>query len=80
MKRLVYSKSLFNFDLPVDSVALKPYKGYNIEKSWNVDESNNPIPGTVMYQVIDEEDDWIGDMYKSLADAKRYIDELVSGK
>lgn len=64
----------------IDSKEMRPYKGYRIEKSWKVDHKGRPIPDSETYMVIDEEDDWIGDVYKTLKEAHQYIDDFVSGK
>ena len=52
------------------------YKGYTIDKSWKEDYKGKRIPGTIRY-MVSEEDDWIGDVYKTLGEAKAYIDELT---
>lgn len=61
-----------------DSEILHPYKGYQIEKSWRLNSRGKRIPNTIRYTVIDEEDDWIGDVYKTLPEAKAFIDSLNS--
>ena len=76
MKRQIHASSDVVIN-STDSKSMTPYKGYNIEKSWRTDHKGRPIKETVMYQVIDEDDDWIRDMYKTLKDAHDYIDELV---
>ena len=59
---------------------LKDYKGYGITKVFRVDEDGRKIPGSIVYDVSEGED-FIGEEYKSLAEAKRFIDSLVrSGK
>ena len=55
------------------------YKGYRIVKSWKADYKGNRIPRTTIYQVVDDDDNWIGDCYKSLAEARRFVDEMVQG-
>lgn len=71
MKRSVTASSKY------DGKDMKPYKGYKIEKNWKLDEKGKPVPGSVRFMVIDEEDDWIGDVYKTLKEAHEYIDELT---
>lgn len=61
----------------IEAKSMKPYKGYGIDKSWEVI-GNKKVPGSDRYMVIDEEDDWIGDVYTTLAGAKEYIDSLVA--
>ena len=60
------------------SETLNPYKGYQIEKSWRLNSRGKRIPNTIRYTVIDENDDWIGDVYKTLSEAKAFIDSLNS--
>ena len=59
-----------------DGKLMAPYKGYRIEKTWEVNYKGKAIPGTVRYTVVDEDDDWIGDVYMTLKEAHDYIDEL----
>ena len=59
-----------------DGKEMTPYKGYKIEKNWELDYKGKPIPGTIQYMVIDEDDDWIGDVYKTLKEAHEYIDQV----
>ena len=63
-------------DRRIEGQEMKPYKGYGIDKSWEM-VGNKRVPNSVRYMVIDEEDDWIGDVYKTLDEAKAYIDSLV---
>lgn len=60
----------------IEAKEMKPYKGYKIDKSWEVI-GNKKVPGSDRYMVIDEEDDWIGDVYRNLAEAKHYIDSIT---
>lgn len=66
------------YDSKLDSKSMKPYKGYQIDKSWKVDSRGRKIPNTDSYMVIDEDDDWIGDVYNTLSEAKAYIDEITA--
>lgn len=61
----------------IDSKLLAPYRGYKIEKSWEVDRKGRVVKDTILYSVLDDEDDWIGDEYRTLEDAKAYIKELT---
>ena len=53
---------------------LKPYKGYDVQKAWKVDNDGKRI-GKVVYVVSDDED-VIGEEYKSVAEAHRFIDSI----
>ena len=61
----------------IDSKLMAPYKGYNVEKSWTVDRRGRTIKDSVRYAVIDADDDWIGDMYKTVKEAHDYIDSIT---
>lgn len=54
---------------------LSDYKGYGITKAHQVDDEGKRIPGTTVY-IVSEGEDYIGEEYKSLSAAKRYIDTL----
>lgn len=56
-------------------VDCKPYKGYDISKSYELDSRGRRIPNSGRYMVSDSEEDWIGDVYKTLSEAHRFIDE-----
>lgn len=53
---------------------LKPYKGYEIQKAYKIDENGKRI-GKVVYVVADE-DDYIGEEYNSVAEAHRFVDSM----
>ena len=53
---------------------LKPYKGYEVHKAWEVDDDGKRI-GPYRYVVADD-DDYIGEEYDSVAKAHRFIDSL----
>ena len=55
---------------------LKAYKGYDIDKSWQTDFFGKKIKNTDVY-LVSKDDDYIGEEYKTLADAHRFIDNLV---
>lgn len=40
------------------------YKGYSIEKSWEIDSNVRSIKETIRYPAINGDDDWIGDVYR----------------
>lgn len=76
MKRWIHA-TLDSVKCTIDSKSLAPYKGYNIEKTWETDRKGRPIKDSVLYQVVDQDDDWVGDEYRTLKEAHAYIDELV---
>lgn len=61
-----------------EHVECKPYKGYDIDKSYALDFKGRRIPGTARYMVSDEEDNWIGDVYSTLSEAHKFIDEEIA--
>ena len=63
-------------DRRIEAQELKPYRGYKIDKSWEII-GKKRVPKSVRYMVVDEEDDWIGDVYNTLDEAKAYIDSLL---
>ena len=65
-------------DSKLDGTYMKPYKGYQIEKNWKVDYRGKRLPNTTKYMVIDEDGDWIGDIYDTYNDAKANIDEITA--
>lgn len=52
---------------------LKDYKGYGIDKVWQVDCHGKKISGTDIY-LVSEGKDYVGEEYKSLKEAKNQID------
>lgn len=59
-------------------VDCKPYKGYDISKSYALDVRGRRIPDTGKYMVSNSEDDWVGDVYDTLAEAHQFIDEELA--
>lgn len=59
-----------------DYKALKPYKGYDVIKVWEVDEITGKRIGAYRY-VVEDDDDMIGEEYTTISDAHRFIDSLV---
>ena len=55
---------------------LKPYKGYTIQKAWYIDDEGNRIKKYPVFYLVADEDDYVGEEYKTLEDAKRWIDSL----
>lgn len=55
------------------------YKGFDITKSFELSLAGKPIPNTARYTVSDSDEDWIGDVYKTLKEAHRFIDEYILG-
>ena len=56
---------------------LKEYKGYGIDKAWQVDFFNKKVRGTDRYLVSDADEYYVGDEFETLADAHRFIDSLI---
>lgn len=52
------------------------YKGYEIQKSWYVDSDGERIKEYPIFYLVADGDDYIGDEYSSLDEAKKYIDSL----
>ena len=74
MKRyIIASKDQF------DTRQLKDYKGYEIQKAWWVDSEGERIKKYPIFYLIAEGDDYIGDEYATLEEAKKYIDKIVKG-
>lgn len=66
---------LDNYDF--DTTPLKPYKGYDIDKCRFVDHKGNH-KGAPFYLVAESgNDNYCGETYYSLADAKRFIDSVT---
>lgn len=59
----------------MDSVKIRDYKGYEIHKAWELDFEGKRIAKTMVYLVADDED-YIGEEYKSIDEAKHFIDTL----
>lgn len=57
-----------------DSKSLNDYKGYQIEKIWDIDYKGNKV--NIQYQVADDSD-WAIDYFKTLKEAKAYIDNVL---
>lgn len=55
---------------------LKPYKGYEVHKTWEVDDDGKRI--SPFKYVVADEDDYIGEEYNSIAEAHRFIDSISS--
>ena len=53
------------------------YKGFDITKSFELSRTGKPIPNTARYTVSDSDEDWIGDVYKTLKEAHRFIDDYI---
>ena len=60
-----------------DTKQLKDYKGYEIQKAWWVDADGERIPKYPVFYLVADEDDYIGEEYPTLEDAKKYIDSIT---
>lgn len=52
---------------------LKSYKGYGVDKTWEVDESTGKRISPYKY-IVSDGDDYVGKEYDSVAEAHRAID------
>ena len=59
----------------MDSIKIRDYKGYEIHKVWRLDFEGKRIAKTLVYLVADDED-YIGVEYKTIEDAKAFIETL----
>ena len=59
-----------------DYKSLKSYKGYEIQKAWWVDSEGDRIKKYPVFYLVADEDDYIGEEYATLEDAKKFIDSL----
>ena len=59
-----------------DSKELKNYKGYGISKAWRVDSDGERIKKYPFFYLVDDGDDFIGEEYDSLENARKFIDTL----
>lgn len=57
----------------MESISLKPYKGFEIEKSFEVDGGGSPIAGTGLYTAYTEDGD-LFDSDETLRELKKKID------
>lgn len=57
---------------------LKPYKGFKIEKSFEVNGYGNPIAGTGVYTAYTKDDD-LFDASETLVGLKKKIDMYLKG-
>lgn len=55
---------------------LKSYKGFGIDKAWRVDSDGERIKKYGFFYLVNDGDEYIGEEYKSLAEAKAFIDTL----
>ncbi len=53
---------------------LKMYKGYNIDKIWDITSAGKKV--NIQYQVSDNDENAI-DFFATLAEAKKYIDTVL---
>lgn len=58
-----------------DNKELTPYKGYGITKEWKIDLFGHRVKGSEKY-LVDDGEDYIGEEYKTLKDAKNFIDTI----
>lgn len=56
---------------------LNNYKGYGIDKAWRVDSDGIRIKEEGFFYLVSDDDDYIGEEFKNLTEAKRFIDEIA---
>lgn len=56
---------------------LKNYKGYEIYKAWRIDSDNKRIKKYGFFYLVAEDDDYIGEEYNSLNEAKKFVDSIA---
>ena len=59
-----------------DSKELKSYKGYEISKAWRVDSDGERIKKYPFFYLVAQDEEYIGEEYSSLAEAKKFIDSI----
>ena len=59
-----------------DTKELKNYKGYEIYKAWRVDSDGERIKKYPYFYLVADDEDYIGEEYTSLEEAKKFIDTL----
>ena len=57
-----------------DSKTLTPYKGFNIDKIWDITATGKKV--NIQYQVSDNNENAI-DYFDTLSDAKQYINNVL---
>lgn len=65
-------KNMYEFE----SKQLKNYKGYEISKCWRVDSDGERIKKYPFFYNVADDDDYIGEEFNSLEEAKKFIDTL----
>ena len=59
-----------------ETIELKPYKGYGIDKAYWVNSDGERIRKYPSFYLVYEDGEYIGEEYETLADAKAFIDSL----
>ena len=54
---------------------LKAFRGYGISKAWKIDLWGHKVKGSDIY-LVDDGEDYIGEEYSTLEEAKRFIKTL----
>ena len=55
---------------------LQSYKGYGISKAWYVDSDGKRITKYPYFYLVDDGDDYVGNEFSSLSQAKSFIDKI----
>jgi hypothetical protein len=59
-----------------DNKKLKNYKEYEIDKCWRIDSDGNRIKKFPFFYNVSDEEDYVGEEFATLEDAKKFIDSL----
>ena len=56
---------------------LKSYKGFGIDKAWRIDINGKRIKKYDYFYLVNDGEDYIGEQYNSLNEAKNFINTLT---
>lgn len=56
---------------------LKEYRGYGVEKAWWTDNDGERIKRYPFFYLVFEGEEYIGEQYKTLEEAHKFIDSIV---
>ena len=60
----------------LEAKELAPHKGYGVDKAWYENEDGDRVTN-YFYLVFDEDRDYVGEEYNSLAEAHKAIDSWI---
>lgn len=70
------TKEVIDMMYDFETKEMKSYKGFGIDKAWRVDSDGERIKKYDYFYLVDDGEDYIGEEYNSLAEAKAFIDTL----